>query len=290
MDYRLDEKGLFKPNFEIEVRGEDYPAGGFEQLYQMQRKHFWFVGRHKFLLELLTRVCKASGRVKLSILDAGCGAGGWINYLKETQKGLFERYAVGDSSEVGLTLAKAALGSSSEYYHLDLYRLEMKEEWDVISLLDVIEHLEDDGLALEEVSKALKPGGIALISVPAFSFLWGWHDVDSGHKRRYTRRSLSELAVSAGLNLVDSRYFMFYLSPLYMIARSRVFRVLSQWCLKLKPRLFEASSNSDHYGGLANRGLAKIFALETPVGHVIRFPFGTSVVAVFEKPERVPTP
>ena len=72
------------------------------------------------------------------------------------------------------------------------------ESFDVATLLDVLEHLDDDRLALRELRRVVKRGGYLLVTVPAYPRLWSPHDVANEHRRRYRRRTLLSAARAAG--------------------------------------------------------------------------------------------
>ncbi len=157
------------------------------------------------------------------------------------------------------------------------------ERWDVIFLLDVLEHLPDDGRAMAELAGALAPEGVLFVTVPALQAFWTYNDELAGHRRRYCRADLARLARSAGLVLRDARYFMFLLSPLLLASR---------WLFMLRHRraTWERRTNvmdRTHRppGRVLNAALGAVFALETPLGHWLRFPWGTSLLGVFKKPE-----
>ncbi|MFI0370230.1 class I SAM-dependent methyltransferase [Actinomadura sp. 1N219] len=73
--------------------------------------------------------------------------------------------------------------------------------YDLALALDVLEHIEDDARAAAEITRVLRPGGTALVSVPSDMALWSAQDVALGRVRRYTRRALVELIEGAGLVL-----------------------------------------------------------------------------------------
>lgn len=278
MNYHLNADNIFLPLTPVTHRDDEYGQDGFALLREMQERHFWYLGRHHFLLKSLEMHLPHAAQHGKAI-DLGGGAGGWVQYLVAERPALFTQMALADSSMVALRHAEAVLPPNTQRYQIDLMNLDMHEEWDVAFLLDVIEHLPDDRRALEQAKEALKPGGLLFVTTPAFSQFWSYNDVLVHHMRRYTRADFARLAKATGLTLVDSRYFMFFLSPLYLLSRikpgfdklsgdEKKALVLEQHAIPAKP---------------INILLSAIFRAETPIGHWLRFPWGTSVLGVFSK-------
>lgn len=186
------------------------------------------------------------------------------------------------SSLTALEMAAKWLPTGVERFQIDLLNLGWERRWDTVFLLDVIEHIPDHVAAVREVSKALKPGGLAFVTVPAFDALWSYNDDLAGHQRRYTRRDLAELARQAGLEVVTIRYFMLFLSPLLvatrLIRRVDVSELTDAERRELVTRTHRTPAN------VVNEALAWISGAETPLGLAIRSPFGTSVLAVLRAP------
>lgn len=275
MTYALDESGIFRPLTPVSHRNDEYKDAGFKTLLDMQEKHFWYIGRHKFLLNSLLRTTPISG---LKAIDLGGGVGGWARYLMDHQPQRFEELAMGDSSDIALLGARTVLPSSVNLYQVDLMNLQWQDRWDVIFLLDVIEHCPDDKEILRQVYTALKPGGRLIVSTPALQYFWSYNDEYSHHLRRYSVTDYENLATQTNFKLIDARYFMFFLSPLYWLSR------------KSKPKHLSAEElakvvQNEHRvpPRWLNWSLARVFGAETPIGHHIRFPWGTSVLGVFEK-------
>lgn len=275
MTYVSDEQGIFRPDIPVSHRNDEYKETGFQTLLDMQQKHFWYVGRHKFLLASLLQTAPASG---LKAIDLGGGVGGWVRYLLDHQPDKFDELALGDSSEVALLGAKTVLPGSVNLYQTDLMNLQWKNRWDVIFLLDVIEHCPDDRAILQQVYEALKPGGKLIVSTPALQCFWSYNDEYSQHLRRYSVADYQRLADQTRFRLADARYFMFFLSPLYWLSRKSKPKNLSDEALA-------AAIQKEHRvpGRLVNGALTRIFCAESPVGNHVRFPWGTSVLGVFEK-------
>jgi SAM-dependent methyltransferase len=86
------------------------------------------------------------------------------------------------------------------------------EPFDCVIAVDVLEHIEDDRAALRKLASLLRPSGLLVLTVPAGQWLYGYHDEQLGHHRRYSRGSLRKLAETAAL-VDDVRYFGFSLIP-----------------------------------------------------------------------------
>lgn len=271
--------GIHRPPLPIQHRDEEYEQTGFATLWAMQERHFWYRGRHRFLLAALDRF-QPRGGPPWSAVDLGGGVGGWVRYLSDRRPGQFSPLALADSSETALRMAGAVLPAGVERYQIDLMNLDWRERWDVAFLLDVIEHLPDDVGALREAAKALKPGGLLFVTTPALSQFWSYNDELAHHLRRYNRRDFAALAQRAGLELCDARYFMFLLSPLYWLVRRR--GGIATMTDAQKRMLMEKTHQVP--SAPVNQALTAVFAAETPLGHWLRFPRGTSLLGVFRKP------
>jgi SAM-dependent methyltransferase len=257
---------------------EAYDQRMFDTLLRMQRNHFWYRGRLRFLLAALRR--ELGGAERLRAIDLGGGCGGWIEHLHSLWSDPFEELALGDSSLRALNMASDVVGSYAGLYQVDLYDLGWDGRWDVVFLLDVLEHLEDDELAMRNATRALADGGLLLVTVPGLDFFWNYNDRLAGHKRRYSRRDLARLAGASGLRLTGARYFMFLLSPLLYLVRKVEPLLLGRSKLD-GPAMIERSHRVPP--AVLNRLLYWIFALETPWGLRQAFPWGTSLLGMFRK-------
>jgi SAM-dependent methyltransferase len=187
--------------------------------------------------------------------------------------------ALADSSETALRMAGDVLPEGVERYQIDLMNLGWHDKWDVAFLLDVIEHLPDDLEALRQARAALKPGGLLFVTTPALQQFWSYNDELAHHLRRYTRADFARLAERVGLRLCDARYFMFLLSPLYWLARRG--KGIKGMTKEQKLALLHKTHRVPN--AVLNLTLTAVFAAETPLGHRARFPWGTSVLGVFQK-------
>lgn len=277
--YTLAPDGIYQPAIPVAHRDEEYAESGFDTLWAMQERHFWYRGRHRFLLSAFDR-CRPSGAPPWAAVDLGGGVGGWVRYLSDRRPGLFQPLALADSSRVALKMAGEVLPAGVPRFQVDLMNLGWMEQWDVAFLLDVIEHLPDDLRALREARRVLKSGGLLFVTTPALPQFWSYNDDISHHLRRYTRGDFARLAEQADFQLCDARYFMFLLSPLYWLARRRpgIAAMTEDEKRELAIRAHRIPAQP------INAALTAAFATETPLGHWVRFPWGTSILGVFRKP------
>jgi SAM-dependent methyltransferase len=283
MTYSLNANNIFMPDVPVVHRDDEYDSGGFEVLREMQSRHFWYLGRHRFLLQALKDHLKHLPRRddNLKAIDLGGGCGGWLVYLRDRMPGVFGQLALSDSSLQALELAGPIVGENVARYQTDLLRLGWEDQWDSAFLLDVLEHIPNDKEVLLQIARALKPGGLLFITTPALQWFWSYNDDVAHHLRRYAKRDFARLAMSTGLQLRQARYFMFFLSPLLWLSRRRGPRLAEM----SKAEMFEMAKQAHRVPAAPVNGLLQfIFGLETPLGLRLPFPWGTSILGVFQKP------
>jgi len=277
--------GRAMPVDEVAHRDDEYDSRWFEILLDMQARHFWYAGRHRFLLAAvrreLGRRLGRSGRNRPAAIDLGGGCGGWVRYLNKRAPGMFGELALADSSAQALALAEKVVGPGVAREQIDLRRLPWKEKWDVAFLLDVLEHIEEDAAVLGQIRQALTPGGLLFVTTPALRFFWSYNDEIVHHVRRYARADYRHLAEAAGLEFIDARYFMFFLSPLLLASRLGARRKAAEMGPEEVKKLLARTHRVPW--GPVNGVLRGVFALETPVGLHVRFPWGSSILGVFRR-------
>lgn len=235
----------------------------YADLYRLEEIHWW----HKAKRELVSFFIKQSlfnGKIK--ILDVGCGTGKNVEAFSK----FGESWGVDSSSDAILFCKKRGLKNivmgSIEKIPFN------KESFDLITALDVLEHV-DDIKALKEISRALKKSGILIATVPAFPSLWSRWDEVLHHKRRYTKKTLERVLQKSGFKTTKISYVHSFLFIPSLIIR------------KIKEVLYKDYYPSDFKlsNKTLNNLLGNIAKLERLFIKNVDIPFGTSLIVVARK-------
>ncbi|HXI74434.1 MAG TPA: class I SAM-dependent methyltransferase [Pyrinomonadaceae bacterium] len=235
-------------------------------MYEIEGKHWWFAGRRHIIAGFVEKACRDLGKQTPRILDVGCGTGANLQMLAQfgTAEGVDVSVAALDFCRArGLVQVKQGAAESLPF---------ADAAFDLVTGLDVVEHLDDDIAGLREMCRVLSPDGRAVLFVPAFMFLWGVQDDISHHRRRYTLPELKEKLRGAGLTIERASYanFTFFVPIL-------IGRVLMR-LTGLRP----VSENNITIGAL-NGLLGRILGAESWWLRRMRFPFGVSIICVARK-------
>ncbi|HEV2803336.1 MAG TPA: class I SAM-dependent methyltransferase [Chthoniobacterales bacterium] len=243
----------------------------YAEYFELEDKHWWFVGRRRLLLKLLGRVFHpADSDAPREILDVGCGTGTMLQHLSAYGN------TTGADADADAVYFCRRRGLENVLQLTDATLPFEPGTFDLVTMLDVLEHIDDDLGMLGEVFRVLKPDGLVLATVPAYRFLWGPQDEISLHKRRYRAKELKARLEHAGFSLLKLSYFNTLLFP--FIAAIRLGR-------KIVPGE-TAELKSDFTltkAGFLNQLLASIFAWERHLITRFDLPFGVSIVALARK-------
>lgn len=228
----------------------------------VHRTHWWFVGRRALFAELLRDMRPGPD---WRVLEVGSGTGANLPALDAL--GVKQVIACDVSAEA---LQYSRQNRSGLFAMADATRLPFKAgTFDLIMAADVIEHLDNDQAALEELARLLKPGGRFILTVPAFPALWGPQDLAAHHRRRYRRRAFLTLVSNADLHVLTCFHFNYLLFVPIWVARKLLL------ALRIRVETENAINTS-----LMNRLLTRIFLLDVRSAPYLRTPFGVSLCAV----------
>lgn len=240
---------------------------------QIEEYHWWFEGRRIFLKKIMDSYLDPK-RQKIKILDIGCGTGSNINFLSK----FGEVYGV-DNYKLAIDYCKR-----KGYKNIKLsqaYKLPYPNSYfNIITMLDVLEHIEDDKKALMEAKRVLKKDGLIVITSPALPFIWSKHDTLQGHFRRYTKSGISDLSSAVKLKIGFINHYNVLLSPLVIGVRlaskhMKFFAKLGEYDSKIN---FDIANKK-----LINKILLLIIKTEVSLVRWVDYPIGISVVAVLSK-------
>ena len=237
----------------------------FNDMYKVETQHWWFVARRKIIKHVINNL----GLIEnASILDAGCGTGDNLSMLSK-----FGNVVAMEKDENAFEKAKSR--GKAQVYKGELpngVHEEIKKENDLIVMLDVLEHIDDDASSLTVLKNHLKNDGRLLLTVPAYQFLWTKRDDLHHHKRRYTVTRLKRLMEENGWHVNYISYFNCLLFPLALLDR-------------LKQKIIPEIDHSDLKipAEWINTLFEKIFSFESKLIGKIVFPFGLSIIAIAQK-------
>lgn len=232
----------------------------------IEDRYWWYVSRRGLARALLTAFRAPSG----PLLDLGCGTGAFL--------------AEWGDGAVGLDFSPEALECCHGRGLAHLVRADATQipfrnaSFASVVALDSIEHVADDEAAVSEVGRVLKPGGVFVVNVPAFKWLWGPHDVALHHCRRYTAGQVRLLLEGAGLEVRYLSYSVFLLFPAVLLVRALD-----------KLRRGPATVRLPEVGNVTNRALVRLMEWEARLSLRIPLPLGSSIAAVaVRKAEEAP--
>lgn len=233
--------------------------------FKIQKKHWWFVTKKKIVLETLDRyVIKKDG---FRVLDIGCGSGLMLNALEN----IGQTYGM-DMSEEAINFSKEIFSGKVMKGLLPDHIPYDENFFDLITALDVIEHVDRDVDSLKAIRSRLVADGKAIITVPAYMFLWSSFDEVNEHKRRYTRDQLNAKLVQAGFTVEKISYYNTLLFPVVWVVRT-LNNVLKR----------NGASDIDMPNDILNSLLCVIFGFEKFLLKYFNLPFGVSILAVVRK-------
>lgn len=237
----------------------------YRSFLRLDRNHFWRIAKRRLVLETLERrLGPARG---LRILDIGGGASLLPGCLRKW------------GSVVVIEPDRATRDIARELSGLEILAGSLPDDlpvsgpFDVITLLDVLEHIDSDGSALERIRELLGPGGVLICTVPALMALWSPHDVSLHHRRRYSRAGLRRTMEGAGFRVLRLTFHTSFLFPVLaaqrLLQRARADRRPPGYRVRIPPRPINAM-------------LGAVMSGERRILRLINLPIGSSLLAVAE--------
>lgn len=192
----------------------EYNPRSFSFLFKVQNRNFWFKNRRQLIVQILRKYVPNLKDKRM--LELGCGCGDVLSFLESNGINC-------EGADIYLEALKFARKITNKpLYRLDIKKINFKNEFDIIGVFDVLEHIKEDKLVIEKVLKALKPGGFFLLTFPTLPQLWSITDELAFHKRRYVISDLEKLLIEAGFKVLKKSHFIFFLLPIFFISRKRL--------------------------------------------------------------------
>jgi SAM-dependent methyltransferase len=251
-------------------------AAGFDPHYfptlaAVERKHYWFAARREVVRDVLRATVPDLGR--RALFDLGCGSGGLLHFLGESGvplAGACDVYL--ESLQLVRRRVEAPLVLVDEGRFPPL-----APGYTLVSLFDVLEHIDDDLGTLRHLFDVLEPGGVLVLTVPAHPFLFDEMDTIAHHRRRYRRAELGDKLRAARFEIRRLSHFMAPLVPL----------VALRWLVRALPGRRSATERRRaelRVTPVLNGLMRAALRLERPLVRASLLPFGSSLIAVAARP------
>jgi len=243
-------------------------ASLYATFYAVEDWYWWSVGTRAIFREWLVAALETPAP---HLLDVGCGCGALTHELTALGKvtGLdISPRAIDYTRRRGLR--KLCVGRAETLPFKTAY-------FDAVTAVDVMEHTDDDRSTLREIARVLRPGGAALIHVPAFPVLWGEHDEVNHHRCRYRRTPLGALIEESGLHIERLSYINCLIFPPALAIRlgKRGLRRIAG-ATTLKPEIYDLPR-------WFNSALITLLGLERALLQRVNLPFGVSLLCLARK-------
>ena len=251
---RSGKGALFYPDEGLEVLGLEGGAG------------YWFDHRAAAVRRVLTRLKVTS------MWEMGSGTGAMASRLVPPLTEVITVEPLVEGARAAAKLGLAALCGTLQDLELPDHSIEC------VGAFDVIEHIREVADFLREVHRVLEPGGVIIVTVPAFDILWGDEDDVAGHQRRYTKKSLISEFRSADFTPVDTEYLFASLVPLAAIARALPYRLGRR---RSEARVLASLRSQLKTPPTVDRIARRILESESAIARHFELPLGLSILGVF---------
>lgn len=238
----------------------------YAEMYKLESFYWWFVARRRLLESLVQGIAREFKRP--IILDVGCGTG--INFSVLAKYG--DTFS-SDASEEALSFSKGRGIDGLVRSHVEALPF-LGSTFDIVTVLDVLEHVDDDLRGLDELLRVSREGGVLVITVPAYGFLWSEHDEALHHRRRYSASELRNKLTNAGFAVERITYYITFLFFPILFMR---------FAQSVSKKSIHAKTSHVILPGWLNSLLIAILGFERLLLRWMNFPFGVSIVCLARK-------
>lgn len=204
----IDEFDIYAPDL-IE-QSETFVVDAHSKLREYEDKYFWFSERKHLIHYIIKHIFSGIN----SYCEIGCGGGYLLSGINNV---IHDAKIYGTEIFIsGLKIAKNRCPEVN-YFQSDIMNFPYTNEFDLIGIYDVIEHLDHDEKAIKSIYDAITVGGGAIITVPQHQWLWTANDVYSCHKRRYSKKELIAKCKHAGFEIIRTTSYTSLLLPAFIV-------------------------------------------------------------------------
>jgi SAM-dependent methyltransferase len=235
----------------------------YHKNFEVEDSYWWFVARNNIIKKIIKEYCRLpEGSV---VLDIGCGTGSFA-------KGISEDYQVHCLDTSSLALHYCELRGLNNLHNCTVQEFSPNDlSINAITMLDVLEHIEDDRSVVKRIYEILSKEGIYIATVPAYKWLWSGHDILHQHWRRYKSNELINIIKNEGFTILYHTYFDTFLFPL--AALKRIWgKITGEGKKNVEP--------VELVPDLINKLFTKIFSFEGNLIPKVKFPFGLSILVI----------
>lgn len=272
----IDNISCYAPHLAFDNNG--YHAEALKILSELEEKNFWYKSRNEVIKTLFR---KYIGKKSANFLEVGCGNGPVLRALAD-----FKNLSLtgADIYLSGIKFAQSLI-PNVKFIQMDATNIPFKNEFDVVGCFDVLEHIDEDVKVIHQLCKSLKQHGYLFITVPQYPFLWSEIDVIDRHKRRYTKKEISEKIKNAGMEILEINCFAFSLFPL--MAFSRLLRKRSQ-NKNIAEKIIKDEKNPEYPEINIPNYLNSLFRMimkmdEWLIKKNVKLPFGGSIILIAKR-------
>ena len=243
-------------------------------------KHFIDCASRQYTISQLNRylnIDKCSATNKSTIMDVGCSSGYLLEQISREMP---------EANLIGADIVYSPLINLAEKYpHIPMFRFDLphcplpNDCLDAVTLINVLEHIEDDDLALKQVFRILKPGGLVVIEVPAGPHLYDFYDKELLHFRRYSLISLSEKAEQIGFTILKKSHLGFFVYPGFWLVKKK-----NQFFMDEAQELHQQIIEKNICETGSSKLLHQLMRFELTLGNLLRYPTGIRCLLTCKKP------